>query len=382
MAHLYDIFDEELFERHLRERTVVVRRHPELDLSIYNYSAAVQYKELWDSVTRTCRGLVADSSGNIVARPFAKFFHLSDLDSPPETAATASVKEDGSLGIVYPTSSGPRVATRGSFDSMQAIDGTRMLAELHPNFQAPPDVTVLVEILTESSKVVVEYETPRLVGLAAIDNATGADVPLREVWDGPVAQTQTVNDSNELNELLSEVRHLDGTQREGFVLTWPTDKGPYVRAKVKSPDYVRLHAIITGVTERDVHAAVGRDLFPHLPAAQLAKALGVPVSEAHGVGFTELVEILPDELYGWALSVRDSLMASLAKVESEVAAVAEPLRHVERGQAVAMLKNHPLRHLVLTMLSDREWRHFHWRQLRPGLVRPDGSVVRGAHESV
>jgi len=52
--------------------------HPNLDLTIWNYSPKVQYERLWDEITIQCRGLVTNSKGDIVARPFKKFFNYEE----------------------------------------------------------------------------------------------------------------------------------------------------------------------------------------------------------------------------------------------------------------------------------------------------------------
>jgi len=49
--------------------------HPKFDLTIWNYSPKVQYERLWDEITIQCRGLVTNSKGDVVARPFKKFFN-------------------------------------------------------------------------------------------------------------------------------------------------------------------------------------------------------------------------------------------------------------------------------------------------------------------
>ena len=46
---------------------------------IWNYSVSVQYERLWDEITVQCRGLVTNSKGEIVARPFTKFFNYEEL---------------------------------------------------------------------------------------------------------------------------------------------------------------------------------------------------------------------------------------------------------------------------------------------------------------
>ena len=50
--------------------------HPTLDLTIWNYSPRVQYERLWDDITIQCRGLVTNSKGDIVARPFKNFLTM------------------------------------------------------------------------------------------------------------------------------------------------------------------------------------------------------------------------------------------------------------------------------------------------------------------
>jgi len=57
--------------------------HPTLPLTIWNYTPEVQYGEKWDEVTLACRGLVTDNEGNIVARPFKKFFNIEENKHTP-----------------------------------------------------------------------------------------------------------------------------------------------------------------------------------------------------------------------------------------------------------------------------------------------------------
>lgn len=55
-------------------RYISVAKHPQLDLFIYNYTAKSQYERYWTEETMMCRGLILDSQGQIIARPFPKFF--------------------------------------------------------------------------------------------------------------------------------------------------------------------------------------------------------------------------------------------------------------------------------------------------------------------
>ncbi len=61
--------------------------HPTLPLTIWNYTPAVQYGEKWDEVTLQCRGLVTGTEGDVVARPFKKFFNLEENKHTPSVVA-------------------------------------------------------------------------------------------------------------------------------------------------------------------------------------------------------------------------------------------------------------------------------------------------------
>ena len=75
--------------------------HPTLPLTIWNYTPAVQYGEKWDEVTLQCRGLVTGTEGNVVARPFKKFFNLEENKHTPTSDFEVFDKMDGSLGLMF-----------------------------------------------------------------------------------------------------------------------------------------------------------------------------------------------------------------------------------------------------------------------------------------
>ena len=51
---------------------ITEQRHPSCEsLAIFNYTAACQYSQTWDDVTRQCRGLIMNlDTERIIARPF------------------------------------------------------------------------------------------------------------------------------------------------------------------------------------------------------------------------------------------------------------------------------------------------------------------------
>ena len=93
----------ETLERYHKDGLLHKQTHPTLDLTIWNYSPKVQYERLWDEITLQCRGLVTNSKGVIVARPFKKFFNYEEYrpEDIPNEDYVVYEKMDGSLGILF-----------------------------------------------------------------------------------------------------------------------------------------------------------------------------------------------------------------------------------------------------------------------------------------
>ena len=117
----------EKLNKYHEEGLVYKQVHPTLPLTIWNYSEKVQYEGLWDEITLQTRGLVTDDEGNVVARPFKKFFNLEEGKHTPTEEFEVYEKMDGSLLIVFWYEGKWIVATRGSFTSDQAIKGVELL---------------------------------------------------------------------------------------------------------------------------------------------------------------------------------------------------------------------------------------------------------------
>ena len=67
----------EKLNKYFEKGLVYKQVHPTLPLTIWNYTPKVQYENLWDEITLQARGLVTDNEGNVLARPFGKFFRYS-----------------------------------------------------------------------------------------------------------------------------------------------------------------------------------------------------------------------------------------------------------------------------------------------------------------
>lgn len=276
---------------------VTRKAHPELPLSIYTYTRTCQYEQVWNRVTTRCRGLVADdATGEIVALPLPKFFNVGEHEAGrpyapglPDEPFEVYDKVDGSLAVVFHYAGRWRVASKGSFVSAQAAWAQRLL-DGKDTSALVPGVTYLAEIVYPQNRIVVDYGERRDLVLLAAFAADGAEVALADAvphWRG-IGSVVTVWPAMPLAELLALAeanrlpggRAATGTEAEGFVLRFASG----VRAKAKLAEYVRLHKVLTGVSERDVWRGHGVQRFSELPAKQVAQALGCSADDIEASG--------------------------------------------------------------------------------------------------
>ena len=320
---LGDVLDEELLARAVSDGYVTARCSE--DRIVYNYTAAAQYSGEWNEATLACRGLIADTDGRIVARPFGKFFNHNEPNAPiPPIGAPMVVTEkwDGSLGILYTDSDGcKRISTRGSTRSDQALEATRIWREKYDGVDFGPGVTPLFEIVYPSNRIVVDYRGMRdLVLLAVIDNATGADLRIDQFdWPGPRTAESRFDSMADLAAHMAGPRPGNDLE-EGFVVRFDTGPtAPHPRIKMKWADYLELHKIVSGLTSTvvwgvaAVRAAVGRGMA----AKRIAAKLHMDPAAVEGMlrqpdTVEALFDVVPDEFHGW-------VRGTLAQFENEAA---------------------------------------------------------------
>jgi RNA ligase len=353
---LADVLDPTALASAVEAGHVRVQRHPERPYVIHNYTEACVYANAWTPVTLACRGLVVDeSTGEVLARPFAKFFGY-DQPGAPELRLDAPVsvteKADGSLGIVYPDGDGWAVATRGSFASEQAVHATALLRGRYPDFVPPAGMTVLVEIVYPENRIVLDYAgLDDLILLGAVEIATGRTFGPGAVpdWPGPVVELFAYDTYGEA--LAAPPRE----GREGLVVhLLDTDE----RVKIKYADYVRLHRLVTGLSARTVWECIvaGGDL----------EALTAP---------------LPDEFHTWVRSVATELTEA---VDAKAAAVRQAFDAIVAGlpdgwgrrEFAMRAVTHEDRGALFLLLDGKDVRPGLWQQVRPaGDLTPHGTKV-------
>lgn len=255
---LSEYLDEAKLCEHMNNHVVNAQHHHYAPLVIYNYGQKAQFENIWDDITCKCRGLIVNqSTGDIVARPFQKFFNLGHQGRPetamenlPSQTPEVTKKLDGSLGILYKHGDLTAIATRGSFASDQAAWASMWYSRLLPKAVWPEGWTPLFEIVYPDNRIVVKYDWEGLVLLALVNNETGEEMDygrleiygqtlgcpvVRRVWN-TVAQLREENISNE----------------EGYVCTWHLGARPPLKVKIKFLDYCRLHRLLTSISPKAI----------------------------------------------------------------------------------------------------------------------------------
>lgn len=390
----------EKLEKYYEDGLLHKQTHPTLDLTIWNYSPKVQYERLWDDITLQCRGLITNSKGEIVARPFRKFFNYEEHrpeDMPNETY-TVYEKMDGSLGILFyyeselsderryniwfnnnyetgmerffdpnnlpnfddpyyeptPKTKGEWImASRGSFTSPQSIKGFELLSK-YDITNLFKTYTYLFEIIYPENRIVVNYNgEEKLVLIGAIETETGIedDITIYEYYGFDVVTIY--NTMGETYDLLKEEIQKD---REGYVIRFKNG----FRMKIKGEEYVRLHKILTNFSSKDIW--------------ELMK---------DGKPLDEFLDRVPDEFYKWVKQQVNSFEYGMYNISNHCGKVVnyfkfgkysdketqptkkEFVEHLEKCDVESYY-----RPIMFAMWDGKPYEHIIWKIMKPKYEKP------------
>ena len=315
--------------------------HPTLPLTIWNYTEKVQYESLWDEVTISCRGLVTDESGKIVARPFKKFFNMEEDKHTPTSEFDVYEKMDGSLIIVFWYDGGWVVASRGSFTSEQAVAASKIFFDkLDHNFSI--GITYLFEFTANWNRIVVDYgdvDNLTLLGAIRTDDETeatyeqlemiarGANCDVVKRYDG-------IKDYSTLKGIIKD-------NQEGFVVRFSNGD----RMKVKGEEYLRLHKIMTEVSTTGIWEAL-----------------------KNGDDISALLKDVPDEFYTKIEEYVNELKIQYMMIEDQyiqIYALITMFNDNGRAEFASRAKKFKYPQLLFKMLDGSDYSETIWRILKP-----------------
>jgi RNA ligase len=346
----------DILERYHKDGLLQKQTHPTLDLIIWNYSPKVQYERLWDNITMQCRGLVTNSEGKVIARPFKKFFNYEEHkpEEIPNEYFEVYEKMDGSLGILFNYNGEWILATRGSFTSEQSIKGRQLLEKYDYN-RLHTDYTYLFEIIYPENRIVCVYDFEDLVLLGMVHTESGNEVNIRNT------NNEDIRLNNMIDNLGFRVVTLYKTWGEGFDLLKEEiskDREGYVirfrngfRMKIKGDEYVRLHRILTNISNRDI--------WEYLK---------------DGKPMDEILDKVPDEFYSWVRGTKNDLITQFNILEKEYQWIFKIINRVpgieNRAVFAECAKKHKHPNLLFNMLDGKDYSQHIWKLLYPTYSKP------------
>jgi len=328
--------------------------HPTLQLIIWNYTEKVQYENLFDEVTKMTRGLVTDDKGNIVARPFKKFFNLSENKHTPTQNFEVYAKLDGSLGILFYYQNQWVMATRGSFTSDQAIKGFEMLQK-YDYKSLNKKFTYLFEILYQDNRIVVQYPFEDVVLLGMINTETGYEVNIHDGYEDirhqnmikniglkVVEKFDGISDYNKLKDFIKD-------NEEGYVVKFSNGD----RIKIKGEEYLRLHKIMTNLSTTAVWEVL-----------------------SNGGDFEDLLKDVPDEFYDKIQEYVKSLRYSFTSVREDAGKRfdyfmygkyndKEPITNKKEYAMWVLKQPQHLQPILFKMFDKKEYFSYIWKLIKP-----------------
>lgn len=385
-----------ILEKYYQDGLLSKQTHPTLDLTIWNYSPKVQYERLWDDITIQCRGLVTNSKGDIVARPFKKFFNYEEhkTEDIPNEEYEVYEKMDGSLGILFyyeyelsaekryniwfnnnyetgmerffdlnnlpdfdnpyyeptPKTKGEWImATRGSFTSPQAIKGKELLGKY--NFERlHHDYTYLFEIIYKENRIVCDYDFDDLILLGVINTKTGDEVNIH--YDNEDIRFKNMISNIGFRVVMSYKTWGEGydllkeeisKDREGYVIRFKNG----FRMKIKGEEYIRLHRILTNISNRDIWEYL-KDNKP----------------------FDELLEKVPDEFNDWVKETIKDLQNKFDTIKSNVENDFKEL--INKKEFAEKIKDNPNRSFLFKRLDSysNQLNEMIWDSIYPTYSKP------------
>jgi RNA ligase len=331
------------------------RLHPNGKLEIYNYTAKTHYENLWEKDTIECRGLIKDLDGNVIARPFKKFFNFDPLKHDISNEKyDVYAKFDGSLGILYFYEDVPYIATRGSFDSPQALHATKLLHTKYAHAIPVLDrsLTYLFEIIYPENRIVIDYNTTDiLILIGVIETKTGKDIRLdygiSNRYGGSYAGLPTVTRHEEKN--ITVLCNLNNKNEEGYVIRLKDG----TRYKIKFKDYVTLHGL--------------KESLSNIKIWEMLKG-GSDIAHIYSLSY---------EISIWTNQIVNTLFFEFEKIKKELEICFKSIldsHGISRKEMALEICKSPYKSALFAMLDNKFTDKFIWDIIKP-VVKVQYSII-------
>jgi RNA ligase len=308
------------------------------DLTIYNYSNRAVFEREWNEFTMAARGLVLRDNGQIVARPWKKFFNLGERpdDKLPVETPELSKKYDGSLIVVFFDDVKWRAVTRGCWENVQTQYAARWLERHDGKLQK--GFTYLFELVAPWNRIVVHYPKDDMILLGMVATETGEDFSYREVRNEAlrVGLSPVEYDTRPIESLNLEDPAIKN--EEGFVARFSNG----FRVKLKYRQYILLHKIVTGLSIKGIWEILASGNQPDFSN-------------------------VPDEFMGWYRKQRDKIQAKFDGLKGEAVALFQSIgkKNSRKDYALEYTKHSDVAGALFRLLDGKDPAEVIWKRCRP-----------------
>jgi len=198
------------------------------------------------------------------------------------------------------------------------------------------------------NRIVVDYgDMYDLVLLSVIETSTGEEMPydkLVRLYSNIFTIVKRYDlDITDLNQL----KELEEDNREGFVIRFEDG----FRVKVKFSEYVRLHGILTNVSNLTV--------WEHMK---------------ENYDFDDLLDRVPDEFYDWLKRTAARLQVKYNEIERQALLDFFKINYIneitERSLFVEQAKQSKHRAILFNMYDKKDYSKIIWKSIRPTYSKP------------
>lgn len=313
-------------------------------LTLYCYTRKTVQECNWNFHTTTARGLVLDDSGKIIARPFRKFFNLNERPEThpgvlPAEVPELSEKYDGSLIVAFwnPESARWQAVTMGSWDNRQTQYANQWLAGRSQNLDR--NYTYLFELIAPWNRIVILYPEERMILIGVINTESGEDWSYTKVREFGL--------SVGFEPVRFEKKPFDGIDfhdaaivgEEGYVARYSSG----LRVKLKYAEYMRLHAILTELSVKDMWRYM---------------STGQPINVGN----------VPADFAEWFNAERSNILDAKKRIEDEARTAFEKAPNCGSRKEYAsyfMTFRQPIRSILFLMLDGQPYEDILWEHVEP-----------------
>ena len=298
------------------------------------------------------RGRVTDVRGNIILRPFQKFFNVEEWKGDiPRGPVEVYEKIDGSMIVagMHPVY-GLMVASRGSFISDQALHAKDLIVDTYGTDWMIPNLTYIFEVIYPENRIVVNYGKRDELVLLGIQfrDGTGFAYEAMKNGDFPFKVAEQVAVFPNWGSFLeADLRKTIQPNTEGYVLRFAGE----FRLKLKGDEYLRLHRIVTNTNNKTVWEMCKDDR-----------------------SFEELILNVPDEFMWWIKRKRNEFMEQYHTLELGHLRVYNTLKDRPRPQFAAGVhdaeRSNPFVNsaILYRMKDEKPYDDLIWKMLKPAYV--------------